>query len=580
MARPTAPEVERTRRHLALLCDVAELIATSREATRLLEQAAELVVDGDEERAAFIYLRSGARPEPTLAASAGSRGGARHDIPKDLLSWSVSAAIDGGVSARIDDTRETIGEPTAATAAPCWQSAVAVPIATPEAVLGMVLVTSASPRRFDRADERLLAVIGRQLGVGLRTARLADHARHLDQQLQVATSELGATVERLRSAQDQVTHVGKLSALGQLVAGVAHELNNPLTSVMGYAQLVQQQLTRRPAPGQRGKLLQDDVAHILLEAERAARIVRNLLLFARRQTAARAEHDVAFLCEQVLELRAYDLRVKGIEIATEFAADLPPVLVDGSQIQQALLNLVLNAEHALSDCPARRLSIRGSSEPACGALRLEIRDTGRGIDPAILHRVFDPFFTTRPAGQGTGLGLSIVSGIVRDHGGEVWVESERTFGTSFFVRLPAVERRTENFGSALVGSIDPVVRDSSAAALAAWGFPVTTASTAREALDRLREEPLQLVIVDRTVVEPDLDRWRETWRDADRVLIAVSPRVPGDPVAQFLLETARQTVDVPLDLCRLRRAVVAATRVADAASVVPASRKNPQSGHA
>ena len=291
----------------------------------------------------------------------------------------------------------------------------AAPIAAHDIAYGAIVIGVAAPAAFAADDEDVVAVIGRQAGLAVHVERLG--------------ADLHAT-------RQQVLEAGKVSALGQLVAGVAHDLNNPLTSVMGYAQLVQQQVRARGNTGPRWKHVQEDVAHILVEAENAARILRNLLLFARRQQPVRAQHDLSFLCSQVLDLRAHDLRVNGVEVTVEFAPDFPLVLVDASQIRHVLLNLILNAEHALDARPTRRLAIRGTTDGGSGTVRLEIEDTGHGIEPAIRRRVFNPFFTTRPPGVGTGLGLSIVSGIVRDHGGDVWVESEPTQGTRFIIRLP------------------------------------------------------------------------------------------------------------------------------------------------
>ena len=285
----------------------------------------------------------------------------------------------------------------------------------------------AAPAACSDESDGAIAAVGRQLGVAIHADRLATD---------------------LRATRQHVIEAGKLSALGQIVAGVAHDLNNPLTSVMGYAQLVQQQVARRGARRAAGKHLQEDVASILAEAENATRIVRNLLLFARRQQPVRAQHDLSFLCSQVLDLRAHDLRVNGIEVIIEFAPDFPLVLVDAPQIRHVFLNLILNAEHALDARQTRRLAIRGVADAGSGTVRVEVEDTGHGIEPAILGRVFDPFFTTRPPGVGTGLGLSIVSGIVRDHGGDVWVESQPEQGARFFVRLPAGEPASQERPSA------------------------------------------------------------------------------------------------------------------------------------
>ena len=222
---------------------------------------------------------------------------------------------------------------------------------------------------------------------------------------------------------------------------------------------------------------------IAQESERAAKIVRNLLAFARRQAAERAPQDVADLFSRVMALRAYELRLNGIELVTEFEPSLPQVVADGSQLQQALLNLVLNAEQAMRGRPVKRLHVGARFDESAAAVELIVKDTGHGIDRANLSRIFDPFFTTRDVGEGTGLGLSICYGIVRDHGGQITVESVVKTGTTFSVLLPA---RIEE-----PGVVDPILiahpeqgeRDYLAAALNGWGASVATASTSSEALE-------------------------------------------------------------------------------------------------
>ncbi|HWP35107.1 MAG TPA: ATP-binding protein, partial [Thermodesulfobacteriota bacterium] len=232
----------------------------------------------------------------------------------------------------------------------------------------------------------------------------------------------------------RLTHTERLSALGRLVAGVAHELNNPLTSIIGFGELLLAQPAAEDAAGRerRAKL-----EMIVREATRAARIVRNLLTFARPHGGERAPGDLRALVARTLELRAHQLRKEGIEVELDLPEDLPPVYADHQQLQQVLLNLLLNAEQALTGNGAggpRRISIRGRRAGA--ALRLEIEDTGPGIPAEHRSRVFDPFFTTKPVGAGTGLGLSVSHGIVEAHGGRIWAEPAATGGARLVVELP------------------------------------------------------------------------------------------------------------------------------------------------
>jgi two-component system NtrC family sensor kinase len=395
--------------------------------------------------------------------------------------------------------------------------------------------------------------------------RRAARLRELSQELRSTNTELVSTLDRLRSTQAQLVQSEKLSAIGLLVAGVAHELNNPLTSIVGYAQLVNEELEARPELARpRGGLIAD-VGRILTESERAAKIVRNLLTFARRQTSERVRQDLADLCERVVQLRAYDFRLRGIELLTQFADDLPPVFADGGQIQQVLLNLLLNAEQAMQHAEERRLDIAVSHEAKCGAVLIEVRDTGHGIDTGNLRRIFDPFFTTRGVGEGTGLGLSIAYGIVRDHGGQIWAKSRPGARTSFFVRLPARVDTTlaGRVGAVLVGHGDSVVREFLAAVFMAWGFAVRPAPNLQESLESLAEDEVGIAVLDRTVVEPDPSRWRAAWarRRDGAVMIAVAPSSADRDASAFFRDEARVVLGPPYDLYQVRRALLAATGV-------------------
>ena len=192
--------------------------------------------------------------------------------------------------------------------------------------------------------------------------RSARRLRHMSEELGKTNAQLTATVDRLKSTQAQLLQAEKLSAIGQLVAGVAHELNNPLTSVIGFAQLLESEL-RSGDPARPAEEVGQDLRRIAEESGRAASIVRNLLAFARRQTAARAPQDVTELVQRVLSLRTYEFRLSSVELVTEFEPWLPPVVADGSQLQQALLNLILNAERAMRGRATRRLTVGARLDP-------------------------------------------------------------------------------------------------------------------------------------------------------------------------------------------------------------------------
>ena len=383
---------------------------------------------------------------------------------------------------------------------------------------------------LDATDGAAIVQIAKNVTIEIQNAR---RMQQMSDELAAANNRLVATVGRLKATQAQLLQAEKLSAIGQLVAGVAHELNNPLTSVIGYAQLLQEEFrdagegeTPRPTP-----TLARDLRRIAEESERAAKIVRNLLAFARRQSAARAEQDIAELMNRVLSLRSYEFRLNGIELELDFEPGLPPLLGDGGQLQQALLNLLLNAEQAMKARKVRKIRVGARHVAESDAVELFITDSGHGIPDENLRRIFDPFFTTREVGEGTGLGLSICYGIIRDHGGQISVESRVGQGTTFKVLLPARARGGQEPLRTLVAHRDPTERDYVAAALTGWGHTVVAAESAVEARARLEAGSIDVALIDDALIGAERAAWDGVLsaqeRRASIVLMTDAPESDG-----------------------------------------------------
>ncbi len=336
----------------------------------------------------------------------------------------------------------------------------------------------------------------------------------------------------------------KMAALGQLVSGIAHELNNPLTSIMGYAQLL---LSRR-AGSERGA----DARKIYQEAERAGRIVKNLLLFARETKPERRAVDLNEIVERTLALRSYELKVENITVELELDPDLPTTLGDATQLQQVVLNLIVNAEQAIQQGRGQgRIRVR-TQRLSGQRLALEVADDGPGIPPEIASRIFDPFFTTKPVHVGTGLGLSIVYGIVQEHGGEVSVGSQPGHGATFLVEFPIVpasataplaaaavepERLAEPHRERiLVVEDEPTVAQLIADVLGEEGYEMDTVLDSREGLERLSRQQYDLVVCDFRM--PYMDG-RAFYRALVRAGSSLQHRmvfVTGDTLAPHTLE--------------------------------------------
>ncbi|OLC76060.1 MAG: hypothetical protein AUH78_07710 [Gemmatimonadetes bacterium 13_1_40CM_4_69_8] len=356
--------------------------------------------------------------------------------------------------------------------------------------------------------------------------------------------------------QEQLIQSEKMSAIGQLVSGVAHELNNPLAGISAFAQLLLSE--KRFPPDQRTA-----AEMIYAEARRASRIVQNLLTFARQHKPERTPTQVNQVLDDTLELRGYELRVRGIDVERDYDEQVPETMADAHQLQQVFLNLITNAEQAMerSERDKQRLTVR--TRRAGDVLRIEVEDTGPGIPPNLLERIFNPFFTTKPTGSGTGLGLSISLGIVREHEGRIWAENAAQ-GARFVIELPIVAPRSTGDYPAvhpsapitdrlhiLVIDDEASVRVALQRYLASRGHEVETTASGKEALARMREDAFDAVIVDMRMPDVSGEQLFQELkaRDAsyaERVIFTTGQLV-DDSVRTFLASTGRPCVPKPFE---------------------------------
>ena len=260
---------------------------------------------------------------------------------------------------------------------------------------------------------------------------LADAFNQMTENLQRSRLQLENTLETLKTTQAQLIQSEKLSGIGEFVAGVAHELNNPLTSVMGFSEL----LSRADTNPQTKRHLE----MIHKSAQRCHRIVQSLLSFARRRAPERKLANLNELVEGAIEFLMYQLRTSNIDVITQLDPKLPTAMVDPHQVQQVFLNIINNARQAMEGHQPNG-TIRITTETCGQSLRIVFKDNGPGIAEQNLSKVFDPFFTTKDVGKGTGLGLSLCYGIIKEHGGNISVRSKPGEGASFVIELPwAVE---------------------------------------------------------------------------------------------------------------------------------------------
>src|SRR5881628_3197859 len=274
-----------------------------------------------------------------------------------------------------------------------------------------------TPYRREDGSKGITAVLYAPVREGAQVTRVLALARDITDQ---------------KRTEQQLQQAEKLTAMGQLVSGVAHEINNPAAIISGFAQTL---LLDEMKPEQR-----DMLQMIYDEATRIGRITANLLAFARAGGSPRTLVDLNDIVRRTFALRSYHLSTLNIAVTLDLAPEEPKFWADPSELQQMLLNLLINAEQALVAVQTpRAIVVRTAASEE--EVRLEVADSGPGIAPEIRAKMFDPFFTTKPEGVGTGLGLSICYGIAREHGGRIWADSQPGRGATFYVALPRDPRR-------------------------------------------------------------------------------------------------------------------------------------------
>ncbi|HEY2805395.1 MAG TPA: ATP-binding protein [Gemmatimonadales bacterium] len=364
--------------------------------------------------------------------------------------------------------------------------------------------------------------------------------------------------------QEQLIQSEKLSAIGQLIAGVAHELNNPLASVLGFADFLGESSQTPPSLAEPVKVIQH-------EAQRAAGIVKNLLTFARRQEQERRRVEIGPILQRTLQL--LNNQLIGMKVESKLSVDPAIPAVEGSpnQLQQVFLNVINNAAQAIG-ATGHQGTIAVSARPWLGGVAVDVTDDGPGIPPDIHERVFEPFFTTKPEGEGTGLGLSICQGIIKEHGGRIRLRSEPGTGATFTIELPgaapiaaptdAAGADSSTASTILVVDDEPHILFYMRATLEAWGHKVETASDGIEALERAMAGGHDLIITD--VRMPRLGG-REFYERlvadkpavAARVVFATGDTVRDDTMA-FILKSGRPFLPKPFKLAELRQTLAAA----------------------
>jgi two-component system NtrC family sensor kinase len=358
----------------------------------------------------------------------------------------------------------------------------------------------------------------------------------------------------------------KLAALGSLLAGVSHELNNPLSVVVARAAILEE----RDDPATR-----EAASKIRAAAERCARIVRTFLAMARQQQPERVPVAIREVVSAALDITGYTLKTSSIEVKLDLAEHVPPVLADADQLHQVFMNLIINAQQALQDHPPpRKLSLSSRFDPGANAIRIAVADNGPGIPEPVQKRIFEPYFTTKPLGMGTGVGLAVCLGIVEAHGGTLTVRSGDGLGTVFTIVLPvgsldgSRDAQSKPLNpraarrSALVVDDEVGVRETLAEILMSSGHRVVAVASGREALERMGEERFDVILTD--IRMPDLDGralYREIerrWPERTSQVVFVSGDTLTSNLRAFAEESGRPVIEKPFLPSEVRRVVAEA----------------------
>jgi two-component system, NtrC family, sensor kinase len=307
-------------------------------------------------------------------------------------------------------------------------------------VVGLLLASAAIlvgiwiAARLSRPLESL-AVVASEVGAGKFNVPIdvygRDEVGSLATAFRTMVARLADRDEKLRVAHSALVQSEKMAAIGQLSAGLAHEVKNPLAGILGFAQLSRRKLSDPEA-------VRRNLDVIERETRRCSEIIGNLMQFARKDRALKQEVEINHAVQQAIAIVDHQLSLKKVKIVKDLAEGLPRVLGNANQIEQALINLMINSQQAMVD--GGTVTVR--SAHGDGLVQVSVEDTGPGVAPELRQTIFEPFFTTKPVGQGTGLGLSVTYGLIKDHGGDIVVDDAPSGGARFVVNLPAMAEDT------------------------------------------------------------------------------------------------------------------------------------------
>jgi signal transduction histidine kinase len=423
-------EAEGRARSLGLIHEVVQQVIGLTDKAQVVQITADLLAQYFKyELAAILLIDNESRP--SIQGLGGTNADSvKHELAK--VEMSVSSGITGhvfssGESMLVNNTSQNAYYTTIMG----WDqgSEICVALKEGERVLGVIDVESANPNAFTQNDlvaiESLAGILASVISSADQYERLQDTVR----QLRSTQIELNTRMQALQAAENRLVQAAKLAAVGEMAAGIAHELNNPLTTVTGFSELILEEMPE-------DVVNRAELELVLREARRASDVVRRLLDFSRQGERTRTNEDMNEIIEDVIALTRHLIRTNGVTLKLNLPKDQPWVSVDRNQMKQVVLNLIHNALQAMPGGGELDICSDVIGREGRSWVVVTIKDTGVGISLADKERIFEPFFTTKSDQGGTGLGLSVTYGIVTDHGGKIEVESNPGEGSTFTVWLP------------------------------------------------------------------------------------------------------------------------------------------------
>ncbi len=418
-------------RTLILIHEIVERVIGKKDIRQVSQITAELLARKFNNEIAIVSLIRGPHKELQLAGIAGG------DASEEQSGLSIfNSPMENEISMRVVVTgkSELVTHPANdALNLPDHEwiagSEICVALKEGQQSFGIIEIKSKRNNAFSKNDLLVLESLGGILASVISNIRQYQKLQMTDKQLHATQEELQEHIAAQQMAERRLVQAAKLAAVGEMAAGIAHELNNPLTTVSGFTELTMEVV---PPDSQ----VHADLELVLREAHRASDVVKRLLDFARQTDSVRERSDISEIVKEVLALVNHLLHTSGVQLVTNLPSGLPAASVDRNQIKQVILNLIHNALHAMSKGGELCITTDRRSRDHQDWITILVSDTGIGISPDNLERIFEPFFTTRAKEGGTGLGLSISYGIAAEHGGFIEAESQLGKGSKFIVWIP------------------------------------------------------------------------------------------------------------------------------------------------